>query len=559
MAFAIEALTTEGSIGQPTVKSTLNFSVETDEPLIDFNVDGATPVVLEQSSTKLRVAFSTKKAVVIQWQERRPALLIKSESVDLADEHQGNEVRVVLTDAKAWQDQFDSITVLVDSSFSMRRRAEAVQQLLARIKSRAKMPVRVIAVNERGEHYDNVGRFISDLRSGALAHFVTWKHFEAAIKKLSCSGRARCIAVTDPQLPGLKNSKSSEIPLVLLADAHELAHFESDLPNSALNFQPGVDAKSKLNAIADELVLPVLNIVSITQEGEPLSIVGHQKRRVAEGGMLRIFARASSSTPLEITAAIGDKEIVRVVQPSKVAPSSERGKAIRRGVYVNVLAKMLTNYKELPSDELKKSIIDLGIAEEIPTPFTALQVDDPELKGFETVMSIDCQGTFNMSHAAYPLLSASGDAIVINISATLQYGATWWQAHASAAKAAVDSLTRSLALEWGSDQIRVVGIAPGPIANTPGMSKLAPGLDASDISDMIMAGIPLGRMGETEEIGQAAVYLCTAKFVTGDTLVVDGGEWLYRPPSVPKDLVAQLSRQVEGKSRAQAPAPRSRL
>jgi peroxisomal 2,4-dienoyl-CoA reductase len=164
------------------------------------------------------------------------------------------------------------------------------------------------------------------------------------------------------------------------------------------------------------------------------------------------------------------------------------------------------------------------------------QAKDLSPKGFGTVMSIDAQGTFNMSHAAYPLLNQSGDAIVINISATLQYGATWWQAHASAAKAAVDSLTRSLALEWGCDQIRVVGIAPGPIANTPGTTKLAPGLEASDVSDMVVGGIPLGRMGETWEIGQAAVYLCTAAYVTGTVLVVDGGEWLYRPPMVPKDV-----------------------
>jgi peroxisomal 2,4-dienoyl-CoA reductase len=184
------------------------------------------------------------------------------------------------------------------------------------------------------------------------------------------------------------------------------------------------------------------------------------------------------------------------------------------------------------------------------------QAKDLSPKGFETVMSIDAQGTFNMSHAAYPLLSQSGDAIVINISATLQYGATWWQAHASAAKAAVDSLTRSLALEWGSDKIRVVAIAPGPIANTPGTTKLAPGMEASDVADMMVSGIPLGRMGEADEIGHAAVYLCTAKYVTGNVLVVDGGEWLYRPPMVPKDLVAQLSRGVEAKSRAQAPLSR---
>ena len=171
-------------------------------------------------------------------------------------------------------------------------------------------------------------------------------------------------------------------------------------------------------------------------------------------------------------------------------------------------------------------------------------------KGFATVMAIDALGTYNMSHAAFELLSQHQQGLVLNISATLQYGATWWQAHASAAKAAVDSLTRSLALEWGSHGIRVVGIAPGPIANTPGTTKLAPG---SSAEQMAKQGIPLGRMGQAFEIGHAAVYLCTAEYVTGDVLVVDGGQWLYKPPLVPADQVEALSRQVETKSRSQAP------
>eukprot|EP00934_Nitzschia_sp_Nitz4_P000248 Nitzschia sp. Nitz4//scaffold39_size137210//22497//23372//NITZ4_003187-RA/size137210-processed-gene-0.107-mRNA-1//-1//CDS//3329550347//248//frame0 len=174
-------------------------------------------------------------------------------------------------------------------------------------------------------------------------------------------------------------------------------------------------------------------------------------------------------------------------------------------------------------------------------------------KGFATVMGIDALGTFNICHAAYPALSKQEDSLIINISATLQKPATHWQAHASAAKAAVDSLTRSLALEWGSDGVRVVGIAPGPIANTPGTTKLAPGLSGSDIQEMISDGIPLGRMGEASEIGHAAVFLATAKYITGDVIIVDGGEWLYRPPMVPKEMVAELSRKVEKKSRAQAP------
>ena len=174
-------------------------------------------------------------------------------------------------------------------------------------------------------------------------------------------------------------------------------------------------------------------------------------------------------------------------------------------------------------------------------------------KGFATVMAIDTIGTYNMCHSSYELLKENGNGVIVNISATLQCPATHWQVHASAAKAGVDSITRSLALEWGEDGIRVVGIAPGPIANTPGTTKLAPGMTQEDVTGMIQEGIPLGRMGETWEIGHAVVYLCTARYVTGDVLIVDGGECLYKPPTVPREMVSHLSRQVEAKSRAQAP------
>jgi peroxisomal 2,4-dienoyl-CoA reductase len=189
-------------------------------------------------------------------------------------------------------------------------------------------------------------------------------------------------------------------------------------------------------------------------------------------------------------------------------------------------------------------------------------------KGFSTVMSIDALGTFNMCSAAFDALqrnggggggNGGGDPIIINISATLQCPATYYQVHASAAKAAVDSITRSLALEWGPYKIRVVGIAPGPIADTPGTTKLAPNMDSSGgsggtVSNLIEQGIPLGRMGTATEIGHAAVFLCTSKYTTGDTFIVDGGEWLHKkPPMISPDKVEQLSRAVEKKSRSQAP------
>jgi peroxisomal 2,4-dienoyl-CoA reductase len=181
-------------------------------------------------------------------------------------------------------------------------------------------------------------------------------------------------------------------------------------------------------------------------------------------------------------------------------------------------------------------------------------------RGFQTVLDIDARGVYNMCYAVYPAMSksssGSGGGTIINISMTLHYGATWYQTHASAAKSAIDSITRSLALEWGRDNIRVNGIAPGPIANTPGTTKLAPGMTSDDVEDMIAERVPMGRLGTAFDIGMAAVYLsCDASgsYVSGTTLVVDGAEWLYKPPMVPREMVAELSRKVEAKSRALRP------
>lgn len=171
--------------------------------------------------------------------------------------------------------------------------------------------------------------------------------------------------------------------------------------------------------------------------------------------------------------------------------------------------------------------------------------------GFKTVMEIDAVGTFTMSHAAFEALRASGDSVIINISATLHYGATWYQVHASAAKAAVDSITRSLALEWGEYGVRVVGVAPGPIQGTAGMSKLAPTDGSQSMEDAVKGAVPLGRLGEKADIALACVFLASsaAKYVSGETLVVDGAAWLHRPQLVPREMVSMVSRKVEGKSR----------
>lgn len=143
--------------------------------------------------------------------------------------------------------------------------------------------------------------------------------------------------------------------------------------------------------------------------------------------------------------------------------------------------------------------------------------------GFGTVIDIDLKGTFNASKAALPLLSREGGSI-INISATLGYGGTPMQAHAASAKAGIDALTRTLATEWGPANIRVNGVAPGPIDGTEGMTRLMP----PGMRERAERAIPLRRFGSMQEIADAVLFLASpaSAYTTGAVLVVDGGQWL---------------------------------
>ncbi|CAF3923358.1 unnamed protein product [Rotaria magnacalcarata] len=182
--------------------------------------------------------------------------------------------------------------------------------------------------------------------------------------------------------------------------------------------------------------------------------------------------------------------------------------------------------------------------------------------GFKTVLDIDTQGTFNMCRAAFPQLRESSNANIINISTTFHYAAMWYQAHVCAAKAAVDALTRALALEWGEYGIRVNGIAPGPIADTAGFSKLGGSLMDTDSSENpLLEAIPLKRIGTKWDVAMSVLYLCSTagQNITGSILVNDGGNWLYKPQILDRETVQSFSRSVEKKSRQAGIATKSKL
>lgn len=144
--------------------------------------------------------------------------------------------------------------------------------------------------------------------------------------------------------------------------------------------------------------------------------------------------------------------------------------------------------------------------------------------GFKTVVDIDLNGSFNVLRAAHEFLRKPG-ASVISISAAQSFNPTPFQAHVCAAKAGVDMLIRTLAMEWGGDGIRLNAILPGPIDDTEGVRRLAPNEEARR---RLLSVIPLGRFGRISDVANMALVLSSplAAFVTGAIVPVDGGGML---------------------------------
>ncbi|MFQ5550000.1 MAG: SDR family oxidoreductase [Gemmatimonadales bacterium] len=152
--------------------------------------------------------------------------------------------------------------------------------------------------------------------------------------------------------------------------------------------------------------------------------------------------------------------------------------------------------------------------------------------GWKAIVETDLDGTFYTSQAAYPWLQDNGGGSIISISMTLHYRGWPMMAPATAAKAGVDALTKTLALEWGPTNIRINAIAPGPIP-TEGVKRAFTAVDDdvnSAIDEKLAAKIPLGRLGKPSDVAQMAVYLASdaAAWITGAIFVVDGGSWLAR-------------------------------
>jgi NAD(P)-dependent dehydrogenase (short-subunit alcohol dehydrogenase family) len=143
-----------------------------------------------------------------------------------------------------------------------------------------------------------------------------------------------------------------------------------------------------------------------------------------------------------------------------------------------------------------------------------------EVAHFLRVVEVNLAGTFRMALAARPLLARRGGSIV-NLASMLSFFGSGFVPAYSASKGGVAQLTKSLAIAWADQGIRVNAIAPGWIATA--MTRAL--RDDAERSRAIVERTPLRRWGQPEDVAGAAVFLCApaAGFITGVILPVDGG------------------------------------
>jgi NAD(P)-dependent dehydrogenase (short-subunit alcohol dehydrogenase family) len=154
------------------------------------------------------------------------------------------------------------------------------------------------------------------------------------------------------------------------------------------------------------------------------------------------------------------------------------------------------------------------------------RTEELSLRAFESVLGIVLLGTLHTTlGCGKRWLKAGHRAVVLNITTTYTTTGSAYVVPSAVAKAGVQALTRSLAVEWGNRGIRMNAIAPGPIPTQGAFSRLLP---RPEFEQLAKDRNPLRRFGTVEEFANLAVFLVSdgSSYINGDVITMDGGEWL---------------------------------
>jgi citronellol/citronellal dehydrogenase len=146
--------------------------------------------------------------------------------------------------------------------------------------------------------------------------------------------------------------------------------------------------------------------------------------------------------------------------------------------------------------------------------------EDITPKGFRTVIRLNVEGTWLMSHtvATRAMIPGGRGGKIVNVTLSPHHGLPG-MAHSSAARAAVENLTRVLSIEWARFGIRLTAVAPGPMATETMRTKYP-----QEVVDSAAWTVPLGRLGTEEEFAWLVAYLASpaGDYLSGTVLTLDG-------------------------------------
>ena len=203
---------------------------------------------------------------------------------------------------------------------------------------------------------------------------------------------------------------------------------------------------------------------------------------------------------------------------SEIAAAGRTGIAVRADVgdEADVVAMVSRAVAELGGVDLL--VNNAGIEKQVPTL-------EMSLRDWEAVLRTNLTGAFLCLREAGKVMAAGQGGVIVNMSSVHEFIPWPGFAHYCASKGGLRLLTQTAARELAPHRIRVLGIAPGAII-TP-INQFV--LDDPEAAHAVVEEIPLGRMGRPEEIAAAVAWAASAQadYVTGTTLIVDGGMSLY--------------------------------
>jgi NAD(P)-dependent dehydrogenase (short-subunit alcohol dehydrogenase family) len=217
----------------------------------------------------------------------------------------------------------------------------------------------------------------------------------------------------------------------------------------------------------------------------------------------------------------GGRVVLLDLNPESLSSAVEQlgGEDVARGVVTDVTDNdsVVGAYASIAEIEGR---LDLGLnCAGIARPGPSAEVTDDD---WSLLINIHLSGTMRACREAYPLLKESGRGAIVNVASVASQMGMPKRASYCAAKAGIDGLTRSLAVEWAPHGIRVNAVAPGYVRTAMTATLVSQGkLDLNPI----IARTPMKRLAEPSEIAEVIWFLASdgASYVTGHSLVADGG------------------------------------